>query len=108
MIQSIADETDVLLSRTLAEAGVRKDEVTFFAAHQGTAWLGRAVQGHLGLAHATRIDTFPWAASIMGANIPLVLATGEREGRLKDGDVVVAFSGAPGQTVSTTVARWGR
>jgi 3-oxoacyl-[acyl-carrier-protein] synthase-3 len=108
MIQSIADETETLVSRALAEAGVGRDEVAFFAAHQGTAWLGAAVQSHLGLGHAARVDTFAWTGSLMGANVPLVMAIGEREGRLRDGDVVVAFSGAPGQTVSTAVARWGR
>ena len=108
MILSLADETGPLVERALEEAGIRKDEVRFFAAHQGTAWLGCAVQRHLGLEHATRIDTFPWAGSLIGANIPLILATGEREGVLKDGDVVVAFSGATGQTVGAMVARWGR
>jgi 3-oxoacyl-[acyl-carrier-protein] synthase-3 len=108
MIQSIADETETLVSRCLAQAGVERADVAFFAAHQGTAWLGSAVQEHLGLTHAARVDTFPWTGSLMGANVPLVLAVGEREGRLTAGDVVVAFSGAPGQTVSTIVARWGR
>jgi 3-oxoacyl-[acyl-carrier-protein] synthase-3 len=108
MILTIADESELLLERSLQQAGVRRDEVRYFAAHQGTAWLGRAVQRHLRLDHATRIDTFPWAASLLGANIPLTLATGERDGHLRDGDVVVAFSGATGQTVGTMVARWGR
>jgi 3-oxoacyl-[acyl-carrier-protein] synthase III len=108
MVQSIADETDALVTRMLGEAGLRRDQVDFFAAHQGMVWLGRAMQEHLGLDRARRVDTFPWAASIMGANVPLVLATAEREGQLRDGDVVLAFSGAPGQTVSTLVARWGR
>jgi 3-oxoacyl-[acyl-carrier-protein] synthase III len=57
------------------------------------------VQQHLGIPRARRVDTFPWAASVAGSNLPLVLATGERAGDLRPGDLVLAFSGAVGQTI---------
>jgi 3-oxoacyl-[acyl-carrier-protein] synthase III len=108
MLLSMADEVEVLLGRALAQSGIRKEEVDFLAAHQGTVWLGRGIQRHVGLEHATRIDTFPWAASVLACNLPLVMATGEKEKKLQDGDVVVGFAGAIGQTVSGMVYRWGR
>jgi 3-oxoacyl-[acyl-carrier-protein] synthase-3 len=108
MFLSMVDEVSVLVDRALATAGVDRAEIDFFAAHQGTAWIGEAVQHHLGVAQARRIDTFPWAASVAGCNLPLIFATALREGALRDGDLVLAFSGAVGQTVGAMVARWGR
>jgi 3-oxoacyl-[acyl-carrier-protein] synthase III len=108
MFLSMAGEVDVLVERALGRAGVRRDQVRFFAAHQGTAWIGAAFQSHLGVDAAERVDTFPWAASVAGCNLPLILDTAVREGRLHDGDLVLGFSGAVGQTVGALVLRWGR
>jgi 3-oxoacyl-[acyl-carrier-protein] synthase-3 len=108
MFLSMAEEVEVLVDRAIDEAGVRRDQIGFFAAHQGTAWIGAAFQRHLGVPQAARVDTFPWAASVAGCNLPLVLATGESEGRLGAGDLVLGFSGAVGQTVGALVMRWGR
>jgi len=108
MLMSMAEEVGGLMARAIDQAGVHKEEISFFAAHQGTVWLGRGVQRYVGLEHATRIDTFPFAASLFGCNLPLVLATGEKEGQLADGDLVAAFSGAIGQTVGAMIMRWGR
>ena len=51
--------------------------------------------------------TFPWASSLAGANLPLVMATAERDGLLRSGDVVATVSGATGMTMSVCVFRWG-
>jgi 3-oxoacyl-[acyl-carrier-protein] synthase-3 len=104
----IPDQCQTLTERALAEAGVGKDAIRFWACHQGTAWLGRLTQEYLGLEHAARVDTFPWATSLSGANLPLVLSVGEREGQIQPGDVVGLFAGSAGATVTSMLIRWGR
>jgi 3-oxoacyl-[acyl-carrier-protein] synthase-3 len=108
MFLSMVDAVTRLVDDVLARAGVQRGDIDFFAAHQGAAWIGAAVQQHLGIPRARRVDTFPWAASVAGSNLPLVLATGERAGDLRPGDLVLAFSGAVGQTIGAMLLRWGQ
>ena len=104
----IAETAKPLLDRALADAGLERSDIKLWACHQASAWLPRATQEFLGLEHAHRVETFPWAGSLSGANLPLVLSVAEREGLVHDGDVVALFSGAAGMQVSATVLRWGR
>jgi 3-oxoacyl-[acyl-carrier-protein] synthase-3 len=107
LILSIADHSKEVMEEALADAGVTKADVDFYACHQGTVWLRQLTQEFAELDHARSVDTFGWAGSLMGANIPLVFAIAEREGMLKSGDVVTTFSGGLGETWSSLVLRWG-
>lgn len=100
-------ESQRVVRSTIASAGWERSEVDFFAAHQGFAWFREATQRHIGIERARYVDTFPWAGSLLGANIPLVLATGERDGLLKEGERVVAFGVAAGATMAAAAIRWG-
>ena len=83
-------------------------DVDVFISHQGMPWLRRAVQEHAGLAGARSVETFSWAGNLFAVNLPLGLATAEREGALGDGDLVLTFGGGTGQTVGAALMRWGR
>lgn len=96
-----------LVEASLKQAHLGKRDVTFWAAHQGTAWFSRVTQEFTGLDAARRVETFSWAASLTGSNIPLVLAIGERDGLLRAGDVVGMFAGAAGMTGTAMILRWG-
>ncbi len=108
MMLAIPDSVKELAEEAIARAGVAKADVRYFGAHQASIWLGRVVQRYLGLEHAHRVDSFPWAASLTGCNLPLGIVTARKEGQLRDGDLMVMFSGAAGMTVGAMVARWGR
>lgn len=107
MLLSIADFGKDVLGAALEDAGLTVDEVQFYASHQATAWFRAVTQEHAGMHDAKSTDTFPWAGSLSAANIPLVLAIGEREGLLKHGDIVAAYSGGNGITYSGLTMRWG-
>jgi 3-oxoacyl-[acyl-carrier-protein] synthase III len=107
MILTIADLATDAAGDALAEASLKKDEVRFYASHQGTCWLRPVTQAHLGLDNARFFDTFSWTASLVAANIPVQLAYGAQKGLLKDGDPVLLFSGGSGITWSAIVLRWG-
>ena len=104
---AIAEAANPLLDRALAQAGLARAEIAAIATHQPAAWFGQAIQDVWDLPRARRIDTFSWAASLMGSNLPLVLSALERERQLAPGDVVATVSGASGMTMSVTVMRWG-
>jgi len=97
----------VLIADALREAQLAPDDIDFYAAHQGFAWLRSVTQKLARLSRARWIDSFPWAASVLGANIPLIMGTAEREGLLKPGDRVATFGGAAGSILSSVVLRWG-
>jgi 3-oxoacyl-[acyl-carrier-protein] synthase-3 len=104
----IAESSRPLFERALAESHLSREDVAVWACHQASAWLPIATQRYLGLDAAYCGLTFPFAASISGANLPLVLKIAEREGRLHDGDVVAMLSGAAGMQVTASLLRWGR
>jgi 3-oxoacyl-[acyl-carrier-protein] synthase III len=106
MFVESADCAAIAVDAALDDAGVAKDDVDFYACHQGTAWLGRVTQQAAGLGHARTLDTFPRTGNLGSPNIPVVLAEAERQGLLHAGDVVVTHAGGSGLTYSSLVLRW--
>lgn len=108
MLLNLVDCAQEAVGAALAQAGLRPDDVDFYACHQPTAWLRQVTQPELGLSRAKSLDTFRWAGTLSGANLPLVMHAARKEGMLVDGDVVAMFSGGTGMTWSGTVMTWGR
>jgi 3-oxoacyl-[acyl-carrier-protein] synthase III len=108
MLLNLVDCAQEAVGGALAKAGMTAADVDFYACHQPTAWLRQVTQPELGLSHARSLDTFAWAGTLSGANLPLVMHTARKEGTLRDGDVVAMFSGGTGMTWSGTVMKWGR
>jgi 3-oxoacyl-[acyl-carrier-protein] synthase-3 len=95
------------MEKTMAASNVTPDQIDFLATHQGAPWLRRVTQEIIGAKNARSCDTFKWSASVGPANIPLCLAMGEREGLLREGDLVAAWTGGGGVTYSAITLRWG-
>lgn len=93
---------------SLDTAGLQASDIDFYAGHQATCWLRETTLAALELHNARSLDTFPWTGSLFASNIPLVLATAEKEALLKAGDRVLMFSPGSGGTASSTIVRWGR
>jgi 3-oxoacyl-[acyl-carrier-protein] synthase-3 len=108
MLLNLVDRAGEAITGALSAAHLAPRDVDFYAAHQGTAWLTRATAAEAGIEHAKTVVTFPQFGNLSSANIPLILAIAEREGMVRDGSVVVAFSGGTGETWSSVCLRWGR
>jgi 3-oxoacyl-[acyl-carrier-protein] synthase-3 len=93
---------------TLAKAGKEPNDVDFYACHQGVPWLRAVTQDYAGMTRARWVDTFAQFASLGAANLPFVMSIGERDRLLRDGDLVMLFSGGSGETWSSLLLRWGR
>ena len=52
------------------------------------------------------LSTFSWTGSLLGANLPTILATAARESVLEAGDLVLSFTGGTGVTYSAMLCRW--
>jgi 3-oxoacyl-[acyl-carrier-protein] synthase-3 len=108
MLLKVADMGAEVVNEALGRAGVSREQVGFYASHQATSWFRKATQAFIGLPNAKSCDTFAWTGSLGPANIPLVLAMGEREGLLRTDDVVAMYTGGSGITWSSLILRWGR
>lgn len=107
MLLTIGDMGQEVVGEALSKADLAPSAINFYASHQANPWFRPLTQEVLGLANASAVDTFSWAGSLSAANIPLVLATGEREGALRSGDLVAMYSGGSGITYSGAILRWG-
>lgn len=106
MLLNSADLVAEGMRQALAPLGMGAEDVEFYGAHQATPWFRRVTQEAAGMTNASFVDSFPWAASVVGCNVPLGLAVAAREGTLKSGMVVGAFSGSPGVTWTAAAYRW--
>jgi 3-oxoacyl-[acyl-carrier-protein] synthase-3 len=104
----VADNGKEIVDEALAEAGLRADQIDFFACHQVGPWMRSLLQDYIGLWNAKSIETFDWVGNLASVNVPLVLSLAEKDKLVKDGDAVVLHGGGAGVTYSGVVLRWGR
>lgn len=107
MLLVITDLGKQVIDEALHDSGHRPDEVDFYATHQSTHWFRKVTQDYIGLTRARSADTFSWTGSLAACNVPFMAAVGEREGALRDGDLVAMYSGGSGITWSGMILRWG-
>ena len=107
IVLNLADLAAEVVPEALLRSSLTLDDVDFYACHQATPWLREVTQAHIGFDDVKSVDTFPFAGTLSAANLPMVLATADREGLLDDGDVIAMFSGGTGITWSGSVLRWG-
>jgi 3-oxoacyl-[acyl-carrier-protein] synthase III len=108
MLLSICDMGKEVLQDAIAKAGLKPEDIDFYATHQSTHWFRKVTQDYIGLSNAKTFDSFTWTGSLAASNVPFMMAMGEREGLLEDDDLVAMFSGGGGLTYSGIVLRWGR
>jgi 3-oxoacyl-[acyl-carrier-protein] synthase-3 len=108
MLLLIADLAKEVVDDALAQSGHRPEDVNFYATHQSTRWFRETTQDYMGLSNARSFDSFAWTGSLGASNIPFMLGMGEREGLLRDGDLVALYTGGSGITWSGQTMRWGR
>ncbi len=107
MFLGTADRAKEVIVSALHKCGLETSDIDFYGCHQGTSWLRAVTQKFAGIAPAKSVDTFPWAASLSSANLPLVLATASKEGLLLEKDTVLLYTGGTGITDCAAVLHWG-
>jgi 3-oxoacyl-[acyl-carrier-protein] synthase-3 len=107
IVYGSADSLRNVSLEALQKAEIQPTDVDFYGAHPATPFAVRTSKEYIGLDRAVTVDTFPFAGNLGASNIPLVLATGEREGLLKAGQHVLLAGGGAGGSWSSIVMRWG-
>lgn len=96
--------SDAINSAALA-AGVRVEDVDWFVPHQANQRILDGVAKKLGLAPEKVISTVAEHANTSAASIPLALAAGVADGRIKGGDLVLMEALGGGMTWGACVVR---
>ncbi len=107
MLLLIADLAKEVVDDALGKAELGPLDVDFYATHQSTLWFRQVTQDYMGLSNAKSFDSFSWTGSLAASNIPFMLGMAEREGVLRNGQLVATYSGGSGITWSGNVLRWG-
>lgn len=106
MISDAIKQSQTLLEQNLIEAKLDKAQINFYAGHQGVKWFRAATQKAMGLEHAATYDTFPVYASLVGANVPLVLYFAKENKLINKNDYIASFTPGTGVTATSTILRW--
>jgi 3-oxoacyl-[acyl-carrier-protein] synthase III len=106
IVYGSADALREVALAALDAAGMKPKDVDFYGAHPATPFSVRTSREFIGLEDAATVDTFPLVGNLGAANIPLVLAMGEREGLLRKGSRVLMAGGGAGGSWSSVVMNW--
>lgn len=96
------------VTREVVEAaGVTLDDVDLFAYHQANARIVKAVGERLSLEEARVIDCIEEIGNMSAASVPYALDVARRDGRLRDGALVLMSAFGGGFTWGGALVEWG-
>jgi 3-oxoacyl-[acyl-carrier-protein] synthase-3 len=94
-------------ARTACEAaGVDLRDVDYFVPHQANVRITEAVGERLGFAPERVVSNIDRAANTVAASIPIALDEAVRDGRIKDGHLILLASFGAGLTWGSAIIRW--
>jgi 3-oxoacyl-[acyl-carrier-protein] synthase-3 len=94
------------IQEALQAAGHTLDEVALLVPHQANQRIADAVGQRLGIAPEKVFQNIARYGNTTAASIPIALAEARREGRIRDGDLVVLAAFGAGFGWGATVIRW--
>lgn len=94
-------------SGALKNAGVSLEDIDFFVFHSPTAFYPAFCAKVLSVPKERWISTYPDFANIGSVVMPATLHVAAREGRIKPGQLVLAYAVGSSSTASAVVMRWG-
>ena len=95
-----------VMTETLGVAGLAADDVDWVVPHQANARILDATARKLGLAPEKVVVTVDQHANTSAASVPLALDTAVRDGRIKQGDLIVLEAMGGGFTWGAAVIRF--
>ncbi|MCL5677331.1 MAG: ketoacyl-ACP synthase III [Firmicutes bacterium] len=94
--------------QALEKAGLTPEDVDFFVPHQANIRIIDSARRRLGVDMNRVVVTLDLLGNTSSASIPVALEKAVKEGRIGEGDVVVAVAFGAGLTWAATVLRWGK
>jgi len=99
-------KSEEICRRVLECHGFEPADVDLFVSHQANRRIIQAAADRLGLPDSKVVINLERYGNTTAATIPLALADAVREGRLKQGDLVLLASVGAGFTVGAVLLRW--
>jgi 3-oxoacyl-[acyl-carrier-protein] synthase-3 len=98
--------TEEIARRLLDRHGIEPSQIDLFVSHQANRRIIEAAAERLGLVPDKVIINLEMYGNTTAGTIPLALADARRQGRLKNGDLVLLCSVGAGFTVGAVLLRW--
>jgi len=98
--------TEEIARRLLDRHGIDPSQIDLFVSHQANRRIIEAAAERLGLGADKVIINLEMYGNTTAGTIPLALADARRQGRLKNGDLVLLCSVGAGFTVGAVLLRW--
>lgn len=95
-----------VVSDAFAEVGVTADDLDWFVPHQANKRIIEASADKLGIAREKVVMTVEGHGNTSAASIPLALDAAKKDGRLKEGDLVMLEAIGGGFTWGSALLRW--
>ncbi|SFL53830.1 beta-ketoacyl-ACP synthase III [Salibacterium qingdaonense] len=92
----------------LEKAGLTKDDVDFLVPHQANIRIMEAARERLELPKEKMATTVQYYGNTSSSSIPIALVEELKNGKIKDGDLVVMVGFGSGLVWGATAMRWGR
>ena len=99
-------KTEEICRRLLDQHGCDASHVDLFVSHQANRRIIQAAADRLGLPESKVVINLERYGNTTAATIPLALADAVRDGRLKNGNLVLLASVGAGFTVGSILMRW--
>jgi len=91
----------------LQNAGVTKENVAFFSFHSPTVFYPEFCARVIGVPENKWMSTYSKVANVGSVVMPFTLQEAAKEGRIKPGDLVLAYAVGSSATASAVVMEWG-
>ncbi|KQT46632.1 3-oxoacyl-ACP synthase [Methylobacterium sp. Leaf456] len=102
---AVGSVTDVI-EEAFRASGTTADDLTWFVPHQANRRIIEASADKLGIAREKVVLTVDQHGNTSAASIPLALAAARRDGRIKQGDLVMIEAIGGGFTWGAALIRW--
>lgn len=97
----------VAAAKVACEAvGVSLDDIDYFVPHQANVRITEAVGQRLGFGPDRVVSNIDRVANTVAASIPIALDEAVRDGRIKEGNLVLLASFGAGLTWASSIVRW--
>jgi 3-oxoacyl-[acyl-carrier-protein] synthase-3 len=104
---AVREMADSML-QTVADAGLRMDDIRLVVPHQANARIIDALARRLDLPAERVFVNLERYGNTSAASVPLALCEAAEQGRLREGDYVLLSAFGGGLTWASAVVRWGR
>jgi 3-oxoacyl-[acyl-carrier-protein] synthase-3 len=102
---AVGSVTDVIVE-SLERAGVTADDLTWFVPHQANRRIIEASADKIGIAREKIVLTVDRHGNTSAASIPLALDVARKDGRIRDGDLVMIEAIGGGFSWGAALIRW--